>query len=142
MTIHSNSYYTLTISIWPLIKQFIVYLRNFHRVTLKDAYQVNSTEKPHQVLIRGIRTVTAGHAEAEDLIELPLFCFHIKLLQGIWKKKKIWHERLLVNNLQCHTEHVRPTKTIQLQAPRLPFSATAWSSPCFVLTKAFGEGGL
>ncbi len=80
------------------------------------------------------QTLAAGHTEAEHLIEKPLlFCLHVKLLQGKWEKKNIWHERLLVNNLQGHTEHVRPTKTIQLQALRLPFSARAWSNPCFVL---------
>lgn len=42
------------------------------------------------------------------------------------KKKKNWHEKLLVNNLQGQTEHVQPTKTIQLQAPRLLLSARAW----------------
>lgn len=40
--------------------------------------------------------------------------------------KKNWHEKLLVNNLQGQTEHVQPTKTIQLQAPRLLLSARAW----------------
>lgn len=40
--------------------------------------------------------------------------------------KKNWHEKLLVNNLHGQTEHVQPTKTIQLQAPRLRLSARAW----------------
>jgi len=83
------------------------------------------------------QTLAAGHAEAEHLIVKPLlFCLQVaagKVEGKKREKRNTWHERLLVNNLQGHTEHVRPTKTIQLRALRLPSSARAWPNPCFVL---------
>lgn len=79
------------------------------------------------------QTFTARHRGWTFNKKTLLFCLHVKLLEGKCGEKNIWHERLLVNNLQGHTEHVRPTKTTQLQALRLPLCARAWSNPCFVL---------
>lgn len=132
---------TLTISTWFLIKHFIVYP---WKVSL--AYIIGC--KPSEILQKSHincwleeceQTLTAGQTEAQHLIENLSYsvcmssCCREKWEAKEKKTKNIWHERLLVNNLQGHTEHVRPTKTIQLQAPRLPFSARARSNPRFVL---------
>lgn len=119
----------LLFSAWFLIKHFIVYPKKFSCSHQKTQTLWNCPKKPHHLLVKN-RLLWLNMPSL--YIKRPsLLCLHVSLLQG--KKKKYWHEWLSVNNLQGHTEHVRPTKTIPLQALRLQFSARAWPGPCFVL---------
>lgn len=56
----------------------------------------------------------AGGSEAQCLILKMSSRFKRKWKGEAEEKKKekiVWHEKFLVNNLQGHTERVRPTKT-------------------------------
>lgn len=116
----SNNLLFMFWSVLRFILQDVFWVRSYKRSHINWWFEGNGT------------TVTAGRAEPEHLTgRLLLFCFHVKLLQG--KLERLWHKRLLVNNFLGHTEHVWPTKTIQLRVLRLPFCARACSIPALFL---------
>lgn len=135
MAVHSHNYYSDNFHLVLDQTFHCLSLEAFSGLHYRMQTKWNATEKPHQLLVRGMRTDTRSwtHWSRTFNRKTPFILFACQAAAGEMGKKNIWHERLLVNNLQGHTEHVRPTKTIQLQAPRLPFSARAWSNPCFVL---------
>lgn len=137
MTVHSHNYYSDNFHLVLHQTFHCLSLEAFSGLHYRTQTKLNSIKKPHQLLVRGMRPDTHSWTHWGQTFNKKrkplLFCLHVKLLQGNLGEKNIWHKRLLVNNIQGHIEHVRPTKTTQLQALWLPFTAGAWSNPCFVL---------
>lgn len=134
MTVHSFNYYSDNYHLVLDQTFHCLFLEAFSGLHYRMQTKWNSTKSHINCWLEECeQTLTAGQTEAKHLIENPSYSVCMSRCCRENGEKNIWHKRLFVNNLQGRTEHVRPTKTIQLQALRLPFSARAWSNPCFVL---------